>query len=194
VEALPHCRNHADSVDALRSCARCNESFCGDCLVEIGARSLCATCKTEELLDVRSGVAGNARLDFASIAPRFAAWLVDILPVVGAQYLLRRWLMSVGIYMTSLINPLGVSLSLAFVIYEALFLQWRGQTLGKMLLRVKVVNADGRDLSIGQAWWRAIARGILGYTFGLEYIPAFFTSERTCVHDLVARSRVVMVE
>ena len=67
----------------------------------------------------------------------------------------------------------------------------RGQTLGKMALKVKVVNADGSPLSSGQAWGREIIRGILGFLYIVDYLPAFFTQQKTTLHDLVAKTRVV---
>ena len=50
------CRNHLDVEEGVRRCARCEQAFCGDCLVDIQGRPFCADCKAERLLDVRSGV------------------------------------------------------------------------------------------------------------------------------------------
>src|SRR5436305_7391281 len=69
------CRNHVDVSEGVRRCSRCGTPFCRDCLVEIGGAPYCAMCKTEQLLDVRSGVSGP--LDLATIGKRFLAVLVD---------------------------------------------------------------------------------------------------------------------
>ncbi len=71
----------------------------------------------------------------------------------------------------------------------------RGQTLGKMALRIKVVRPDGSPVSAGQAWGRALMRGVMIHILGLvNYIPAFVTKQKTCIHDLVANTRVVNLE
>src|SRR5258707_11869269 len=56
MEMALHCRNHWDVVEGLRQCSRCGQTFCRDCLVDINGFAYCASCKNEQLLDVRSGV------------------------------------------------------------------------------------------------------------------------------------------
>ena len=75
------CRNHVDVSAGVRRCSRCGVTFCKDCLVDIGGQPYCATCKGEQLLDVRSGV-DRTNLEFAGIGRRFAAQLLDGL-VIG---------------------------------------------------------------------------------------------------------------
>ena len=66
-----------------------------------------------------------------------------------------------------------------------------GQTVGKMALRLRVVRPDGSRISNGQAWGRAVMRLVLGCLFIVDYIPYFFTDEKTTLHDMVAGTRVV---
>jgi uncharacterized RDD family membrane protein YckC len=81
---------------------------------------------------------------------------------------------------------------LALIIYEGLMLAHRGQTLGKMAVKIRVVRPDGAPITKGQAWGRAILRGVLVHVLSLlNYIPALVTKEKTCIHDLVANTRVV---
>jgi len=77
------------------------------------------------------------------------------------------------------------------VSYQALMLAARGQTLGKIALRVKVVNADGTDITASQAWGREVSRALLGLLCIVDYIPLFFTNEKTAIHDMAAKTRVV---
>jgi len=60
------CRNHVDVSAGVRRCSRCGVTFCSDCLVDIQGKPYCATCKGEQLLDVRSGV-DRTNLEFAGI-------------------------------------------------------------------------------------------------------------------------------
>jgi uncharacterized RDD family membrane protein YckC len=194
------CRNHVDVSEGVRRCSRCGATFCRNCLVEIQGRPYCATCKTEQLLDVQSGVDRTA-LDYAGIGQRFAAQFVDGLVTGVPTFILVMVMLfstiSTGAKRPPTFNPfvnfwffLPV---VAAVIYEALFLARRGQTLGKMALKVKVVRQDGTAISAGQAWGRAVTRAVLGvfYLLIIDYLAAFFTKEKTTLHDMIARTRVV---
>jgi uncharacterized RDD family membrane protein YckC len=196
------CTNHLDVAEGVRPCARCGKAFCGDCLVTIQGLPYCAGCKSEKLLDIQSGTDASV-LQLATIGRRFAANIIDSLLVsipimmsffvfVGAMTAGGRtppaW---IGFAFLALI-PLMMILQIS---YEALLLQWRGQTVGKMALRIRVVRPDGTPISGGQAWGRAVIRGVLIHVLALiNYIPAFVTKEKTCVHDLAARTRVVSLE
>jgi uncharacterized RDD family membrane protein YckC len=150
-------------------------------------------CKSEQILDVRSGV-DRGTLDLASIGRRFGAAFVDgilmWIPIgimIGILGLASATSMRVnGAWNFWFLIPSAVAVS-----YQALMLAARGQTLGKMALKVKVVGADGTELTTGQAWGREIIRAVLGFLYIVDYIPAFFTKEKTTLHDLAAKTRVV---
>ncbi|HEX3109190.1 MAG TPA: RDD family protein [Thermoanaerobaculia bacterium] len=187
------CRNHVDVSQGVRRCHRCGSSFCADCLVDIGGKPYCATCKTEELLDVRSGVE-RGTLDLASIGRRFGAAFVDglllLIPItimivmLGAAQATQARVAGAWNFWVLIPTVIGIA-------YQALMLSARGQTLGKMAMKVKVVAADGAEITPGQAWGREITRSVLGFLYIVDYIPAFFTKEKTTLHDLAAKTRVV---
>jgi hypothetical protein len=55
------CLNHPQaSTDKV--CGQCGQPFCGDCLVDIQGRSLCATCKTLSLRDMQRKVGVQNKL------------------------------------------------------------------------------------------------------------------------------------
>jgi uncharacterized RDD family membrane protein YckC len=194
------CRNHVDVSEGVRRCSRCGSAFCSNCLVDISGRPYCSTCKTEQLLDVRSGV------DYSSIRlsgfwQRAGAYLIDYLIQLVATYAL---FIPIGILAAmsggSTGDPglwvLGVyPIAFAIIIgYEALMLQLKnGQTVGKMALRIRVVRPDGSPISKGQAWGRAAMRLVFGCLIIVDYLVFFFTDEKTTLHDLVAGTRVVDV-
>jgi uncharacterized RDD family membrane protein YckC len=192
------CRNHVDVSVGVRRCSRCGVTFCRDCLVDIGGQPFCATCKSEQLLDVRSGV-DRTNLQLASIGRRWLARVVDFF-VIFIPFLIIGLVIgfSGAINGGNLpgLNYLIIPGVFIPVVYEALMVKARGQTLGKMALKVKVVSPDGAGVSGGQAWGRAIGRMLFQFLsiFGLliDYIPAFVTKEKTTVHDMMARTRVVM--
>jgi uncharacterized RDD family membrane protein YckC len=200
------CKNHPFVEDRLTRCSRCAEAFCPDCIVEIGGLPYCLSCKTESMRDLRSGVP-LGELDMASVGRRFVAILIDglivTLPVLILAFLV---LLPLGLIDAqeeveglppafAILGNLLVSLGAAaiYILYEGLMLASGGQTVGKKAMKVKVVTAEGRELTSGQAWGRAASRQILGIVpcLGLiDYLVAF-GQERTTIHDMMAKTRVV---
>jgi len=195
------CRNHVDVEEGVVACARCGASFCGDCVVMIHGQPYCATCKNEKLLDVQSGT-DRSQLSLATFGRRFAALWIDRMMfgvAAVAIVLIAALFQNVGgkpddsffVVVIVLIGGIYVGL----IVYEALMLGARGQTVGKMALKIKVVRPDGAPITKGQAWGRSVLRGVMIHVLSLlNYIPAMVTKEKTCIHDLVANTRVVNVE
>lgn len=194
------CRNHVDVSEGVRRCSRCGGTYCSDCLVTIGDRPFCATCKTEQLLDVRSGV-DRTRLTYGRFWPRFGAQLLDGL-IIGIPSAILAFGIIFGVAFAAQQNEFASLLMvLAYipayvfpVVYEALMLSTRdGQTIGKRALSLRVVRPDGSPISAGQAWGRALIRLALGIVCAgiIDYIVFFFTEEKTTLHDMAAGTRVV---
>jgi uncharacterized RDD family membrane protein YckC len=182
------CRNHVDVSEGVRRCARCGSTFCRDCLVDIGGKPYCATCKTEQLLDVRSGVSGP--LDLASIGRRFVAIIVDgvLLYIVNAT---MRFVIGIAAHgggaSQVALSCVSILFSLAITVtYEGLMVAATGQTIGKKALKIKVVADTGADVTTGQAWGRAAAKLI-----PFSAVVALFNDERKGIHDMLADTRVV---
>ena len=206
------CTNHPQVTERVTSCARCGLSFCPNCLVSLQGLPYCANCKVEHVRDVQSGVAAPGALELAGILHRFGAQVVDgliigiplavivlivMFTVLGLSFSdpesLQATMESPLLTMLQIVS--GLVAGLIGMVYEALMLAARGQTLGKMALGIKVVTADGRPITSGQAWGRAAVRQGLGLLSccGLlvDYLPAFFNDEKTTVHDMAAKTRVV---
>jgi len=192
------CRNHSDVIEALRNCARCGHAFCTDCLVELRGLPYCASCKQEQLLDIASGV-DIAQVDLASRGRRAAAILLDSLIITFPPWVVALIIIFPGIFRGHPMNPTKVRIfsfilvGLYFV-YDGLMTAMRGQTVGKIALKIKVVQTDGSPVTSLQAWGRALVRAVISAVFSLiDYLPGFFTKERTCVHDMLAKTRVVNI-
>lgn len=192
------CRNHVDVDEGVRRCSRCGGTYCPDCLVTIQDRPFCATCKTEQLMDVRSGV-DRTRLVYGGFWQRFGAQIIDGLIVGVPAYAIAMGVIF-GVALAAQQNEAAsLFMLLAYipmyvfpVLYEALMLSMKnGQTVGKMALRLRVVRPDGSRITTGQAWGRAVMRLVLGCLVIVDYIPYFFTDEKTTLHDMVAGTRVI---
>ncbi|MBA3709186.1 MAG: RDD family protein [Planctomycetes bacterium] len=190
------CLNHPDVITGLENCSRCGKEFCGDCVITLRGQTICAACKAEKVQDIKSG-AETGELDAASRGARLGAAIVDtlvavaiILPLFFALGVFSHVPPKVGSPMWLTQNVLPAVL---LMIYEALMLKARGQTLGKMALGLKVVTPDDGEITAGQAWGRAASRSLMGLTQILGLVDALFvfSKPRTCLHDRIAKTRVV---
>jgi uncharacterized RDD family membrane protein YckC len=197
MEANVHCVNHFDSIEELQHCARCGRVFCPDCLVMLRGLPYCAACKTEQALDVQSGV-DPMQTRYAHLGRRFLAFIVDAIIIgipmqvfSGVMQAAMVFFKSVSVQLATMGGVLVISVAIT-VAYEALMLLLRnGQTIGKLALQIRVVRVDGSPLSKREAWIRPIVRFFAAALCGADYFPAFFTAERTAIHDMAAGTRVI---
>ena len=66
-----------------------------------------------------------------------------------------------------------------------------GQTIGKMVLSLRVIGDDGRPVDAAGGMIRALGCMLVPITLGLSYLPALFTSDHRALHDRLAGTRVV---
>lgn len=191
------CKNHPLVEDRLTRCSRCVEAFCPDCIVEIGGLPYCLDCKTESMRDLRSGVPVR-ELDMATIGRRFVAMFIDGL-IVMVPALVVFFSVAIPLNLLAEESVLGLVVQLvlslaigaAYVVYEGLMLSSGGQTVGKKAMSIKVVTPEGGEITRGQAWMRAGARQIISlFCWPIDYLVAF-GQERTTIHDILAKTRVV---
>lgn len=192
------CQNHVDVDEGVSPCTRCGVNFCGDCVVVIHGQPYCATCKSEKLLDVQSGT-DRGHLPLATVGRRLAALFIDrllfggtgVAVVIAAVFFAKP---ESDTFFIVLFGGIGLAY-VGLIVYEGFMLSARGQTLGKMALKIRVVRPDGTVITTGQAWGRAVLRGVMIHVLSLlNYIPALVTKEKTCIHDLVAGTRVISID
>ena len=75
--------------------------------------------------------------------------------------------------------------------YVAMFTVAGGQTIGKMLMSLRVISADGRPIDAAGGMLRAAACMLVPLTLGLSYVPVLVTSDHRALHDRLAGTRVV---
>jgi len=155
---------------------------------------------------------GNAPL--ATLGQRFAAALIDGLLFLTVYIPL---ILGIGLDAISQMpeNPdqvenlsltpnwglvgLAVVMLLGLVVVNIVMLAKRGQTIGKRLMAIRIVDVE-RDVNPG--WVRTIIlRGVvnglisgvpvLGVLYTIVDILFIFGQERRCIHDLIATTRVV---
>ncbi|MEX2222617.1 MAG: RDD family protein, partial [Candidatus Rokuibacteriota bacterium] len=120
---------------------------------------------------------------------RVGAVLIDVVCVMAAEAVF-------GLLLWALADDrLSTAASRAFRFLAGpcyfVFLHWtRGQTLGKMAFRIRVVDLRGGPLSFGQAVLRHLGSWFAAVILGLGYLLVAFRADKRGLHDLVAGTRV----
>ena len=137
-------------------------------------------------------------MEMPSIGARIGAGAIDtsVLVVLDAT-ILYLTLRVAGLQNTMddvrilpVIPFVGFLALLAFA-YVAAFTVAGGQTIGKMLLSLRVIGDDGRRIDAAGGMLRAAGCMLVPITFGLSYVPALVTSDHRALHDRLAGTRVV---
>ncbi|MBI5787264.1 MAG: RDD family protein [Candidatus Schekmanbacteria bacterium] len=150
--------------------------------------------ESDDLFKVCLPVAGGFWL-------RAAAWLIDkiILTAISLFFLLAIYLAGAdfplqkdsGILIYGLLSFL--SLEILRVAYYVIFHATDGQTIGKAVLGIKVIDADGNPPTLWQAYRRRMAHFFSIITFGLGYLWMIFDAKKQTLHDKIADTYVVLI-
>lgn len=84
---------------------------------------------------------------------------------------------------------LSISLYLAyFTFMESSKMQ---ATVGKIIMKIKVVNEKFEKLTFVNALGRSVSRLISGIIFGIGYLMVLFNKDKKALHDMIAKTYVV---
>lgn len=137
-------------------------------------------------------------MEMPSLGARLGAGLIDVLLLAGIDAVVVYLTLRVtGLQNTlddlRVLSPVpfvGFLATLAFG-YVAAFTVAGGQTIGKMVLSLRVIGDDGRPVDAAGGMLRALGCMLVPITLGLSYLPALFTSDHRAIHDRLAGTRVV---
>ncbi len=131
---------------------------------------------------------------YAGFWVRFVAYLIDMIVIYAVASLLNTF--SFGLLNKQLDFPILGEESLSYVIvmftYFIAMTYFFSQTLGKMIMKIKVETNKGDKLSFSDVVYRELIGRLL--TIFLAYIPYIavaFTNKRKGLHDYIADTVVV---
>lgn len=135
---------------------------------------------------------------------RVAAYIIDwtmllIIFFIFQQFTYTRFTLSVmadpSAVLAQALTALFLSLFLTvlFFAYFTYFHGATGQTLGKMLLRIKVVSDQGNEIGYGVSFVRSLAYQASWSSLGLGFLWAAFQSQGQSWHDRIAGTKVIKV-
>lgn len=133
-----------------------------------------------------------------ALAVRVGAGVIDLVLLAGIDVAVLFLTLRIAGLQTTLADLrvipvvpfMGFLWLLAFG-YVAAFTVAGGQTIGKMLLKLRVIGDDGRPIDAAGGVLRAVGCMLVPATFGLSYVPALFSAEHRALHDRLAGTRVV---
>ena len=131
---------------------------------------------------------------YAGFWSRFVAYLIDMIVIYAIASLLNTF--SFGLLNKQLDFPILGEESLSYVIvmftYFIAMTYFFSQTLGKMIMKIKVETNKGEKLSLADVVYRELVGRLL--TIFLVYIPylaVVFTNKKKGLHDYIADTVVV---
>ena len=103
-----------------------------------------------QTIDIKTTQNVTISYELAGLLDRFLAFLIDVLILFAASFLLNLFVLWIFISLDSRQTAEVVQLIIAFlpVTFYTLWMEtlFNGQTVGKMALRIKVVKLDGKQL------------------------------------------------
>ena len=133
---------------------------------------------------------GAAMLDFVVVGI-LAASLMD---VIGLDDMLNEAMMSSLVY--SLV--LGTLFSVLFLLINFKLLKDKGQTIGKKVVGIKIVNLAGGQATWGKNLSKRYATflipgqiPVIGSIFSLVNVLFVFGKKKRCIHDYAGSTQVV---
>lgn len=168
-----HCGNEiADTAVSCRNCGHPVKTVAAS-PVAWGAGSAAGTAPVE---------VGN----YATFGERFAAALIDGILTVALLFLM--------VIPMSVIPFVGVILLPFPFAYQWLMISFnRGQTVGRMVMRIRVTAPDGQLIGPGRAAARVAMSWVSSTALYIGYLWYLWDPEKRTWHDIVADTRVYAV-
>ena len=149
-----------------------------------------------------------AGMPLAAFGRRLAAYLIDIVLVFGTykpamdglHYLLFNVLgMREELYHSAHVHAefrFDLLTDVAWVLWLVLYFgiwvwQSNGQTLGKWLLRIRVVSLTHQRITFWQSAERALGYGASTLEAGFGFLQYFLYPNHRCLHDRIAETIVI---
>ncbi len=128
--------------------------------------------------------------DIILFSPVFALLLSPVLQSVDKVW--RTSTQSLELFV--LLAVLVVYTSFLVILFQAVSYFWFGTTPGKYFLKMKVVNEEGRRLSLHQSFLRAIFWVLQFFFLGIPFLEVLSNPLRRAIHDRVSGTLVITLK
>ena len=129
----------------------------------------------------------------ASPWKRFLSFSIDsfiILPIYFGLYFLINFLdLNFGINHDLILKSFYNVVFLMFLLIT--WISFKGQSPGQMIMKLKIVTIDDKELSVLQYFLRLIGWLASNMTFGIGFLVMFFNKDLRCLHDFTSNAKVI---
>ena len=126
-------------------------------------------------------------MNYAGFGQRFLAALLDGLIIFAVSVLLNMVLSAVRLGMLGVIAQLAVSIA-----YYVFYQKKQGQTLGKKVMNIKVVDASGKTPTEVTFFLREIiGKFVSAIILMIGYLFPLWDAKRQALHDKIVNTYVV---
>jgi uncharacterized RDD family membrane protein YckC len=137
-------------------------------------------------------------MEAPALGVRIGAGVIDLIFLIAIDIVVLYLTLRISGLQTTLEDlrvlppiPFAGFLAMLAFGYVSAFTVAGGQTIGKMVMSLRVVGDDGRPVDAAGGMLRAVGCMLVPITFGLSYVPALVTSDHRALHDRLAGTRVV---
>ncbi|WP_264738764.1 RDD family protein [Cytobacillus firmus] len=131
---------------------------------------------------------------FAGFWMRFWAYLLDLVVVGSVDRILINPIfraLDIPLHESNLFAPISIATAITFYAYFVLMTKFFGQTLGKMVFGLRVVNLEGKKLTWSTILFREWIGRFISATIFVGYVIVAFLPKKQGLHDLFAETSVV---
>jgi uncharacterized RDD family membrane protein YckC len=187
---------------AVQTCAECGRAFPEEEMLKYENSWVCPACKPMFFQRIREGVAPRGAFTYATVGRRFVAIFVDgliMIAVIFVPVMIMTFMMASSMRASGGQELPGWFMPIMLVVeygvpaaYEIFFIGRYGATPGKMLMKIRVVSADGSPISYGRATGRYFAKMLSALILYIGFIMAFWDEEKRALHDRICETRVIV--
>ena len=183
---------------SVEHCVECGGAFNPDSMVKIQQAWVCGHCKDLVFQQFREGMDLADYSRFAGFWIRLAAMVIDGLILGGINGIVEAvvWAtFSMNDNKSALVTFQWVffytASALLALSYETFFVGKLGGTPGKLAFWLRVIKANGENLTYGGALLRYLGKIVSSFTLNVGYLMIAFTKEKQGLHDMMCNTRVV---
>jgi uncharacterized RDD family membrane protein YckC len=138
--------------------------------------------------------AGQPIYRYAGFWMRFWAYLLDLLVIGSIDRIVVNplfRLFDLPLHEINMFAPISIATAITFYGYFVFMTKFFGQTLGKMVFGLKVVDLDGGKLSWGTVLFREWIGRFISTTVVVGYLIVAFLPKKQGLHDLFSDTTVI---
>ncbi|WP_307290747.1 RDD family protein [Bacillus sp. SORGH_AS_0510] len=134
---------------------------------------------------------------YAGFWMRFWAYLLDLIVVGSIERIVIKplfRLLDISLSEFNIFAPISIATAVVFYLYFVLMTKFFGQTLGKMVFGIKVVDLKKQELTWGTILFREWIGRFISATIIVGYVIVAFLPKKQGLHDIFSDTTVIHIE